>query len=277
MAPIGNIETSRVPGTPGIAYDHCGSGNIVLFLHGIGGNRTNWHDQLPVFAPYFHAASWDARGYGESDDYDGPLDFDDVADDLVRLIDHLGADRAHIVGLSMGSLIASVFYARHPSRVASLVFSGGRMNADARTPAQRRDFVRLRQEPLLAGTSPRDMAPAVAKTLLGPSATAAHFEQLVDSMAALHVGSYLKAIEASNYYEEWPDIGAIRVPTLLVYGADDRLNPASIGHAAAAQIPDSTFVEIPNAGHLCNIEAPDAFNGAVLPFLLGQESRDTVS
>lgn len=267
----GKIETGRVPGAPGIAYDYSGSGNLVLFLHGIGGNRTNWRDQLPVFAPHFLSVAWDARGYGESDDYDGPLDFGDIARDLIRLIDHLGASRAHIVGLSMGSQIASDFYARHPSRVASLVLSGGRMNAGDRTPAQRKEFIRLRQEPLLAGKSPRDMAPAVAKTLLGPAATPDHYNRLVDSMAALHGESYLKAIEATNNYDAWPDIAAIRVPALLVYGADDRLNPASIGRAAAAQIPDSQFVEIPNAGHLCNIEAPETFNQAVLQFLLRRD------
>jgi 3-oxoadipate enol-lactonase len=71
-------------------------------MHGIGGNRTNWHDQLPVFAQRFHAVAWDARGYGASHDYSEPLDFSDFATDLARLLDHFEVERAHLVGLSMG-------------------------------------------------------------------------------------------------------------------------------------------------------------------------------
>jgi 3-oxoadipate enol-lactonase len=62
------IATESVPPAPKLAVDHAGAGELVVFLHGIGGNRTFWHEQLVAFAPYFQAASWDARGYGKSDD-----------------------------------------------------------------------------------------------------------------------------------------------------------------------------------------------------------------
>jgi pimeloyl-ACP methyl ester carboxylesterase len=65
--------------------DHVGAGPLVIFLHGIGGNRTNWHDQLAEFGAHFHAVAWDARGYGASDDYDGALDFGDFAVDMARV------------------------------------------------------------------------------------------------------------------------------------------------------------------------------------------------
>ena len=68
----------RVPGPPAIALDRAGRGPLALFMHGIGGNRTNWRAQLPAFAPHFACAAWDARGYGASDDYDGPLAFDEL-------------------------------------------------------------------------------------------------------------------------------------------------------------------------------------------------------
>lgn len=265
-----DIQTDFVPGSPRLAFDHAGGGDFVLFLHGIGGNRTNWHEQIEAFAPHFHAVAWDARGYGQSDDYDGPLDFNAVADDLARLMDHLGADAAHVVGLSMGCTIALKFYANHLARVASLTLSGGRFTADARTPEQRAEFIRLRQEPLLAGKHPRDMAPAVAKSLLAPTYTPAHFERLVDSMAALHVESYLKSIEAVTNFADWPDLSAFAVPTLMIYGADDRLNPPALGKAAAEKIPNGQFVELPSSGHLCNIETPEAFNDAVSKFLRSQ-------
>ena len=94
-------DTTFVPGEPCIAYDQAGEGDIVLFLHWVDGNRSNWQDQSRAFVRNYHAAAWAARDYGASDDYAGPLDFGDFARDIVRLLDHLGAATAHIVGLSM--------------------------------------------------------------------------------------------------------------------------------------------------------------------------------
>ncbi len=265
---MADIETAFVPGTPRIAYDIIGAGDVVLFLHGIGGNRTNWRDQLPVFADKFQAVAWAARGYGQSDDYEGPLDFGDFARDAVCLLDHLSSDTAHIVGLSMGGRIALDFVARFPSRVATLTLSGTRSSFAQRTPEERDEFVRLRKRPLVEeGKEPRDIAPTVARTLMGRGSSEAHFDQLVESISVLHKESYIKTIEASTYYDRSAALEDIRVPTLLVYGGDDRLNGPSLGREIASKIADARFVEIPDAGHLCNIEAPNEFNAAILGFL----------
>jgi 3-oxoadipate enol-lactonase len=264
-------QTDFVPGKPRIAYDHQGTGEVVLFLHGIGGNRTNWRAQLQAFAPAYRAAAWDARGYGLSDDYDGPLDFGDFAKDIVRLLDHLEADTAHIVGLSMGGRIALDFVARYPGRVTTLTLSGTRASFAQRSPTEREEFLKLRKKPLVEeGKEPADIAPGVAKTLMGRRSTEAHFDQLVESIAALHKESYIKTIESSTYYDRSAALEKITVPTLLVYGGDDRLNRPELGREIAAQISDARFVEIPDAGHLCNIEAPVEFNDAILSFLRGR-------
>jgi 3-oxoadipate enol-lactonase len=266
MLPV--MRTDFVPGHPKIAYDHRGTGDVVLFLHGIGGNRTNWRDQLPVFAERYHAVAWDARGYGLSDDYDDALDFGDFARDIVRLLDHLDVARVHIVGLSMGGRIALDFIARFPARVASLTLSGTRASFAQRTEMEREEFLRLRKKPLVEdGKEPRDIAPVVARSLMGKRSTQSHFEQLVESIAALHKESYVKTIEASTYYDRSAALDSIQVPTLLVYGGDDQLNSAALGREIAGQINGARFVEIPEAGHLCNIEAPEEFNDALLRFL----------
>ena len=149
---------------PRIACDHLGAGALVLFLHGIGGNRTNWTRQLHSVGEHFHAVAWDARGYGDSDDYDGPLDFGDFSDDLLRVLAHFGAATAHLVGLSLGGRIALDFYERHPDRVASLVLCDTFPGFEASfSPEARDEFIRSRREPLLRGVSPREMAPEVAK------------------------------------------------------------------------------------------------------------------
>lgn len=259
--------TVLVEPRPRIAIDVQGSGPLLVFLHGIGGNRRNWADQLPVFAPEFTAIAWDARGYGDSDDYEGPLDFADFSTDLLRVIDHFGAARAHLCGLSMGGRIAMDFHDRHRDRVATLTLCDTQPGL-ARMPAEtRREFIRLRQEPLRAGKTPAEMAPAVARSLVSPGAVPGAVQRLIDSMAALHVESYLKTIEASFLYERAPDLESIRVPTHIVVGADDTLTPPDIARGMARRIAGARLTVIPEAGHLANLEQPERFTAAILGFL----------
>jgi len=267
-------QTELVPGLPKIAVDHMGNGPLVLFMHGIGGNRTNWHDQLPVFSGRFHAASWDARGYGASDDYPGPLDFTAFGRDLVRVLDHFRAARAHLVGLSMGGLIAFDFYATYPDRVSTLTICDSMPGMSGLSEQGRREFIRIRQEPLLNGKEPRDIAPIVAKTLVGKSARPGSFERLVASMAALHKESYLKTIVATTNYSRMLELEKIRVATHIVVGDEDTLTPPALSRAMAARIPGARLSIIKGAGHLSNIEQPETFNTATLAFLIEHREVD---
>ena len=260
--------TEYIPGPPRIAVDHAGAGQLLIMLHGIGGNRTNWHDQLPVFGVHFHAVSWDARGYGASDDYEGPLDFGDFARDLARVLDHFNSARAHLVGLSMGGMIAMDFYSRYPERVATLTICDSLPGFNHLTPEQRREFVRLRQEPLLNGKEPKDIASSVAETLIGKSARPGSFERLVASMSALHKESYLKTIAGGASYQRHFELEKFGVPTHVVVGDEDRLTPPEMSRQMAARIPGARLTVIEGAGHLSNIEQPEKFNGAVLGFLM---------
>ena len=135
-----NMGAIRIGPEPNIAVDYMGQGPLVVFLHGIGGNRTNWHVQLPIFAKHFTAATWDARGWGDSDDYDGPLRFGDVCDDLCRVLDHFGSTSAHLVGLSMGGMIVQEFAARYPNRVGAMVLVD--TNNGSMSEAEIESFVR---------------------------------------------------------------------------------------------------------------------------------------
>ncbi len=273
---MNHISTTRIEGNPRLALDHSGNGPMVLFMHGIGGNRTNWHDQIMACRDSFHAVSWDARGYGESDDYEGPLDFGDFARDVLRVLDHFGVEKAHLVGLSMGGRIAQDFHARFAERVATLVLCDTMADfTQTLTPEKRADFIRLRQEPLLAGKEPADLADDLVASLTGPAAKPEARSRLWNSIAALHKKSYLKTIEASLSFDRSSDVANISVPTLLVYGEHDRLTPPEVGRELNRQIAGSHFVVIRNAGHLSNIEQPDAFNRELLAFL--NRHRDLAS
>lgn len=261
-------HTAHVPGTPSLAYDHAGSGTAVVMLHGIGGNRRNWHGQLEVLAAGHHAIAWDARGYGDSDDYDGPLDFADFSHDLKRLLDHVGAARAHLCGLSMGGRIVLDFYERYPERVRSLILADTFPGFDsAFTREGRERFVRERREPLLAGRTLADIAPAVARSLVSPKASPAVVQELVDSMCMLHTDSYLKTIEAMTMYVPVTDVSRIQVPVQIIVGADDKLTPPSVSRKMAEAIPKARLLVLEDTGHLSNLEQPQAFNDCVLGFL----------
>jgi len=259
--------TDIIRTTPRIALDHVGMGPLAIFLHGIGGNRTNWHDQLAEFGAHFHAVAWDARGYGSSDDYEGALDFGDFAADLVRVIDHFGAARAHLVGLSMGGVIAMDFAMRFPDRVATLTLCDTMPGFGHLSDAQRREFISLRQEPLLAGKEPRDIAPVVAKTLLRKSPRPGCFERLVASMTALHKQSYIKTITGSVNYARPLELETISAPVHIVVGDEDTLTPPATSLAMVKRIAGARMTVIENAGHLSNMENPAAFNAALNKFL----------
>ncbi len=272
MTQMTQWKTELVPPAPRIAVDHMGEGKLVICMHGIGGNRTNWHDQLPELGRHFHAASWDARGYGMSDDYEGPLDFHDFARDLVRVFDHFGARKAHLVGLSMGGLIAMNFHALFPERVATLTLCDTLPGFSHLSPEQAREFIRLRLEPLRAGKELKDIAEGVAQSLVSKSSPRTAFQRMVESMCALHKTSYMKTIEGSARPDVQIELEKIRVPAHVVVGEEDLLTPPSLARSIAERIADARLTIIKSAGHLPNIERPREFNDAVLSFLL--EHRD---
>lgn len=261
------METVFVPSAPRLAVDHMGTGELVVFLHGIGGNRRNWHPNLPAFAAHYHAAAWDARGYGDSEDVAGPRAFDDFRDDLARVLDHFGAAKAHLVGLSMGGRIAASFHHRWPERVASLVLCDTHMGFAHFTAEQREKFVALRRDPLLAGQTPADIAPGLARTLIGDPDDTPVFEALVDSLSRLRTESYIKTIAASVDLDQSSLFEDVKVPTLVLTGSLDRLTPPKLARKIADAIPHSELAIIEGAGHLSNIERPTAFDALVLDFL----------
>ena len=259
--------TGTVPGPVPLAYERAGAGPLVVFLHGIGGNRTNWAAQLDTLADQFCAVAGDARGYGDSGDGPEPLRFGDFADDVVRLLDHLGAERAHLVGLSMGGMIAQDVAARHAERLATLTLvdssSGfGGVRAEARD-----EFLARRLEPLERGLTPADIAPALVEVLVSGGASAAVKEQVRASVGALRKGPYIQALHAIVTTDFRSALGGIAVPTLVVVGEEDKVTPPANSHELASAVPGAELVTIPGAGHLSNLDQPQAFDAALRPFL----------
>ncbi len=191
------------------------------------------------------------------------------------MLDGFGAERAHLVGLSLGGRIARDFALRHPRRVATLVLANTTAGFDTLTPEQVEAFIRSRRVPLESGRTLRELAPELAQNLMSPAAVPGAYPRLLASMAALRKDSYLKTIEASTREDRGARIEAITAPTLVVTSDEDRLYPAALAEDMARRIPGARLAIVRGAGHLSNLEQPEAFNAAVLPFLL--EHRDRAS
>lgn len=262
-----------IGGDPAIAVEHAGAGSLVLCLHGIGGNRTNWRAQLRTLSSDFHMAAWDLRGYGESDDYQGPLSFDLIEGDLVRVLDRFGAASAHFVGLSLGGRISLDFARRRPERVRSLVLAdtsatSAAMNSEENIKA----FLDLRLRPLREGKTPRDIAPALTETLIGPEVSAEARAEITASLCALRTESYAKTLECAVRYQTFGPLEKIAQPALVITGEYDRLAPPDVARDLATRLPNARFKQINGAGHLSNIEKPELFSAAVAAFLNDVES-----
>ena len=252
------MQTVSVGPSPRLALSVAGEGELVLFLHGIGGRRQNWDAQVAFFSRHYKAAAWDARGYGDSEDYAGPLDFMVFSADVLRVLDHFGARKAHLVGLSMGGRIARNFALRHPERLHSLTLANTSPGFGVMGPEKAREFVEQRR---------RLDPPAQAKRLLGPDAPPTAYETLVSSLSAVHRESYMKTIEASVAQDLAAPIEKIAVRTLVITSTHDSLYPLTVGEDMARRIPHARLAVIERAGHLSNLERPDEFNRIVLDFL----------
>lgn len=262
-----DIEISSIGPAPHISVGSCGTGDLLLLLHGVGGNRLNWLENMPHFAPSFQTVAWDARGYGDSDDYEGPLEFSDFAEDILRVMGHFQASKLHLLGLSMGSWIAMEFAKRYPEYLSSLTLCCTHTGFSSLSELAKIDFVESRKQPLLNGADPADIAGPVAKSLVGPQASDEVLSAVESSMASLHKLSYIKAIEALVETDYRDHLDKINVPTLVLAGSDDRLTTPAMAETVAGLIPDAQLEIIKGSGHLPNIEQPAAFNSTVLQFL----------
>ena len=256
-----------------LAYEREGTGPVVIFLHGIGGNRTNWDEQQTGLSDRYCTVAWDARGYGDSDDPDEPLKFSDFAEDLNALLDHLGVQAAHLVGLSMGGMIVQDFYGRYADRVATLTLADTSCGFGAASEEDRREFLVPRLEPLQAGLTPADLAPKMIDVLTGSKASENVRQRLLKSLSAVRTEPYIQALKAVVTTDFRKILSGIDVPTLIIVGTEDKVLPVSESQALADAIPGAELAIIEQAGHLTNIEAPERFNTIIGDFLDRYASR----
>jgi len=261
------MKKAFVSNEPRISIKYNGKGDLLIFLHGIGGNKDNWDLNFPILSKYFLCVAWDTRGYGESEDYEGELNFNDIINDLLKIYKYFDSKKAHIIGLSMGGQIACLFYEKYPKKVQSMILCDTHFGLGNLKKKEIEKFIKSRKKPLLEGLQPKDIALTVSKSLIGDSKNRIAINELVNSMSKLHKESYLKTIDASMTTFHHHIFPKIDVPTLILVGEKDSLTPTSMALKIHKLIKNSKFSIIEEAGHLINIEKPKAFNDRVLEFL----------
>ena len=248
-----------------VAHRSSGTGPPVLFLHGLGGSATAWEPQLADLDDTFRCIAWDLPGYGDSDPI-VPLTFAAIADAVVRLLDELAIDRADVVGLSFGGQQALHLALDHPDRVRRLVLAdtSARFGDDGTDVAQ---WKRLRLDPLDAGATPAEMAPAVIDAIAAPGFTGRERERTIAAFARIPPDGLRAAVECLPTHDVSDRLGEITAPTLVVVGELDEETPVAYAEALVAGIPHAELRVIAGAGHLTPAEAPDEFSTLVREFL----------
>ncbi len=257
-----------------IYYESFGAGEPLLLIMGLGGTTHGWGMQIPVLAPHYRVIALDNRGVGRSDKPDRPYSIEAFADDAAAVLAAAGVSGpAHVLGASMGGLIAQELYHRHPQRVASLTLacSGVGLTDPKAVPADAevgRVLLQNRED-----QDPRQRLEAMIELFYHPQYRT-RVPDLVERLLKFHeqlpqpAYAYRRQLEACFTHRPLsPRLAAIAVPTLILHGADDRIWPVANAERLAEGIAEARLTVIPDSGHLFMVEKPQAFNRAVLEFL----------
>jgi pimeloyl-ACP methyl ester carboxylesterase len=260
------VSTGRVKGTQ-LYYEVMGEGQPLVLVHSGGFDRRLWDEQFPVFADRYKVIRYDVRGHGESPPPTKPYS---DAEDLCSLLQWLQVEKAHLVGLSLGGSIVIDVALAHPAMVDTLVLVAPDVGGYAFSAEFTQDFIKIvtsiqkddgtpagdlwLQSPLFL---PARENPTVAHRLLAIARDNARF-WLINPL--LRRDSFAVPSAVQRLVE-------IQAPTLLIVG--DRHTPDVQTEARLLEtgIAGIQKVVIPGAGHLVNIEKPEAFNHIVLDFL----------
>ena len=254
--PIVETNTGR-----SIGYEEAGSGEAmpIVFLHGVGSDKSVWRPQLDYFGATRRTLAFDYPGYGDSDPAPDGTTRDDYAAAILYAMTKLGIAKAHICGLSLGGVVAIAMHHRATERCASLILA----DTFAVHPEGRAIYDRS-----LAGSQDLPaMAEARVDVLLAQPADPAIREEVVATMSRIDPAAYRIGAEAVWLADQRERAAAIRVPNLVLVGDQDKVTPPSLSEELAALIPDAKLQVIAGAGHLANIEKPADFNRAVEDFI----------
>jgi pimeloyl-ACP methyl ester carboxylesterase len=249
-----------------IFYEVRGEGEPLVLIHGGQLDSRMWDSQFDAYGRYFRVLRYDVRGFGGSPLGEGTYSH---ADDLAALMDYLDMPRAHLLGLSLGGMVATDFAVTYPGRVLSLVLSGpGLTGLDAESPEE---LARYFAEVVAARDAPPDSVVRLwlSDPLMAPAAADPRLRPRLERLARENARAWLNnwALRRPPGPPTIARFAEIHVPTLLLVGDRDLPSIFAAVDTLAKAIPGAKKVVIPGAGHMANMEKPGEFDAAVLGFL----------
>ena len=255
-----------------IYYEMYSEGEPLILVMGIGGDSTMWSSfQVPAFSTKYQVIVLDNRDAGRSSKATAPYTIADMADDVAGLMDDLGIERAHVLGISMGGMIAQEFALQHPARLNKLILTGtGAATGQAKfDPIMSWNFVKQHDN--------EGLAFAAQQFIWLFSTEFLRNHQAVDQTLALFASNpnpftpeaYARQAEAYLKHNALDRLKYVKAPTLVISGEQDRLAPPWIARELADAIPGAKFhlVEGNGASHALILERPDDFNQIAMNFL----------
>jgi pimeloyl-ACP methyl ester carboxylesterase len=247
-----------------INYKVEGQGEPLVMIMGFTANRSSWMPQIPFFKKYYRVITFDNRGVGKSDKPPGPYSTKMMADDTVRLMDLLGIEKTHIMGVSMGGMIAQELAINYPQRVLKLVLASTYARQDeisGDTPEQAK----------LSQLTPEQIASAMIGLAFNKPFYRFTFGLLARIQTKLMGASGRVGIaaqsEACLKHDTLERLPLITAPTLVIVGTKDRIiNPVS-SEVIASKIPNARLVRVEGGSHTFSLEMKNVFNREVLNFL----------
>ncbi len=252
-----------------LAYDLVGpeKGEVVAFSHSLAADLGMWAEQVPALtAAGYRALRLDLRGHGGSGAPPGPYTIDQLADDVILVLDRLGVKQCHFVGLSIGGMIGQSLGIRHAPRMKSLMLC----DTQAASPADAATRWGPRIAAVLKAASLEPIADETIARWLTTEYKKAHphrWQQIRDTIAGCTPAGYIGCAQAIGNFNFVSQLKSVKTPALVVCGTDDPAgSPEEVRHIASL-FANGSYDEFKGARHLPNMEQPDAFNAVMLKWL----------
>jgi len=246
-----------------IAYRRAGDGPPLVLVHSAASDGREWTPQIEGLADELSVVAWDEPGAGLSSTLPADFELDDYVRCLAAVIEAVGLGPAHVGGISWGGMLAQRLYACRPELVATLILADTYAGWKGSLPEPERQARIARLRAVLDGAAD-DLGGAFPG--LFAAGPAPELATLVDEIAADVRPESVRSMLAMADVDLRAELAAIAVPTLLVWGEDDVRSPLRIARQFEQAIPGAELVVIPAAGHLSNLERPEAFTEAVREF-----------
>ncbi|KAB8139783.1 alpha/beta fold hydrolase [Chloroflexia bacterium SDU3-3] len=244
-------------------YREAGAGEALLLIHALPMGSAMWEAQIEALAPYVRVIAPDLPGFGKSARAEG-IDMAGYADTMVGLLDQLGVEKAAVCGLSLGGYVALAMLRAHPQRLRTLIFANSRVPADSEeAKAKRAENIAL-----TLADGPDALADRMLPTLLSPAAPdalKAHVRSIIATNPREGLADAIRAIAGRPDSSDL--LADIQVPTLLIGGEHDTIATEAELQELSTHIAESHVAVLPGAGHLSNMEQPEAFSTVLQWFL----------